>query len=179
MPAEGQRCLEDRGIHIPEFYTTHSWAVPRSVERQAWSSPSAKSVWHFAFFFPSFVSFFIYDCCRNATLSHSVAKKKKHQFNAWNTLSPELLELVGSRRTCFAQIFFTSPRSFWIFDVTRNKENNNSGLECMARNASYFATNWPTSQSNECREKKLKNGAGQNTAFFTWEPRSPSWRTIM
>ena len=34
-----------------------------------------------------------------------------------------------SRRTSFwPKFFFTLLRSFWSFDVTRNKENNNSGL---------------------------------------------------
>ena len=59
--------------------------------------------------------------------------KEKHQFNAWNTLSPELLELVGSRRSFFfwpkLLFFFTSPRSFWSFDVTRNKEKITVALE--------------------------------------------------
>ena len=69
MPAERRR-----NIHIPEFYTAHSWAVPRSVEAQA-RSPSAKLVWHFASFSLIFSFFFFYVCCRDATLSHSDAKK--------------------------------------------------------------------------------------------------------
>ena len=153
----------------------------------------------FHFFFLLFFSFFIYVCCRYATLSHSVAKKK-HPFNAWNTLSPELLELVGSRRTfffvfwpilffyiCLLQkcnnipqcckekhpfnawntlspellelvgacfffgpnyFFFTYPRSFWSFDVTRNKENNNSGLNTNSKFGSV-------KQNHDCKYNKV------------------------
>ena len=44
-------------------------------------------------------------------------------------------------------------------------------IHFMARKASHFAENWPTSRSNEYRQKKTKkiiNGAGQHTSFFTW-----------
>ena len=48
--------------------------------------------------------------------------KEKHPFNAWNTLSPELLELVGSRMT-----FFFGPNNFFspsrvAFDVLMWRE---------------------------------------------------------
>ena len=86
----------------------------------------------FHFFFPLFFFSFFNMCLLQKCNIIPQRCKEKHPFNAWNTLSPELLELVGSRRTFFfflAQIifFFTQPRSFWSFDVTRNKENNNSG----------------------------------------------------
>ena len=80
----------------------------------------------FLFFF-----FFIYLCLLQKCNIIPQCCKEKHPFNAWNTLSPELLELVGSRITFFFgpnYFFFTKRRSFWSFDVTRNKENNNSGL---------------------------------------------------
>ena len=69
-------------------------------------------------FFESESSFGAYVCHRrpggSMATSHLVPqklqKKKKHPFNAWNTLSPELLELVGSRRT----FFFFWPKLFFF-----------------------------------------------------------------
>ena len=53
----------------------------------------------------------------------------------------------------------------------------------MARNASHFAANWPTSRSNEFRQKNPKKEMAQaNTRLSSLEleePRSPSSRTIM
>ena len=53
----------------------------------------------------------------------------------------------------------------------------------MARNASHFAANWPTSRSNEFRQKKSKKKMAQaNTRLSSLEleePRSPSSRTII
>ena len=109
---------------------THEQYHDRSVETQAWLSPSAKSVWHFTSFSLFFFSFFIYVCCRNATLSHSGAKKNIHSMPGTHCLQ-NCLSLWGAGEPFFlAQVnfFFTQPRSFWSFDVTRNKENNNSGL---------------------------------------------------
>ena len=130
MPAERRKRLEDRGIHIPEFYTAHSWAVPRSIRRDTSMVVLQPSRSGISLLFPSFF-FYIYICLLQKCNIIPQCCKEKHPFNAWNTLSPELLELVGSRRTFFFSpnyFFFTQPRSFWSFDVTRNKENNNSGL---------------------------------------------------
>ena len=101
---------------------------------QAWLSPAAKSVWHFTSFplFFYFIYFFLYICVLQKCNIIRIPRccKEKLPFNAWNTLSPEPLGFVGSRRTFFlAKIFFSPSRvSFWSFDVMRNKENNNGGL---------------------------------------------------
>ena len=88
---------------------THEQYHDRFVETQAWLSPSAKSVWHFTF--SLFFFFLFYICLLQKCNIIPQCCKEKHPFNAWNTLSPELLELVGSRKTFFfgPNYFFFSP----------------------------------------------------------------------
>ena len=114
----------DNNYSCSRVYTAHSWAVPRSVKTQAWLSPSAKSVWHFTSPPPPLFSLCLpqhypavlqrkisYQC-----LEHSVSR------TAWDCWEPENFFF-------FAQIVvFTRLSSFWSVDVTRNEENNNSGL---------------------------------------------------
>ena len=60
----------------------------------------------FRFFFPLF-----YVYCTKCNIIPQCCKEKR-QFNAWNTLSPELPELVGSQRTFF--FFFFWPKLFFF-----------------------------------------------------------------
>ena len=111
MPAERHKRLEDRGIHIPEFYTAHSWAVPRSIRRDTSMVVSLSQIGlAFHFFFPLFFSFFYISLLQKCNIIPQCCKEK-YPFNAWNTLSPDLLELVGSRKTFFfgPNYFFFSP----------------------------------------------------------------------
>ena len=73
-------------------------------------------------------------------------------------------------------------RSFWTRQQDAFFDVRVTNPKAMARNASHFAANWPTSRSNEFRQKnQKKNGAGQDTlsSLELEEPRSPSSRTIV
>ena len=60
--------------------------------------------------FPSFFFLiFIYICLLQKCNIIPQCCKEKHPCNAWNTLSPELLQLVGRRRT-----FFFGPNYFFV-----------------------------------------------------------------
>ena len=85
--------------------------------------PSRSGIASDHFFFPLFFLIFFYICFLQKCNIIPQCCKEKHSFNAWNTLSPELLELVGSWRTFFflAQIIFFSP-SRVAFGVLMGRE---------------------------------------------------------
>ena len=102
--------------------------------------------------FPSFFFFFfIYVCCRNATLSHSVAKKNRWSIQCLEHTVSRTARACGGPDNLFFfgpnYFFFTKPRSFWSFDRTRNKENNNSGLISVSKHTFPWSPELRTNQN--------------------------------
>ena len=126
--------FEDGGIHNPEFYTAHSWAVdqPRSVETQAWLSPSAKSVWHFAFFPSDFLFSFFFSMFA-AEMQHFPAMLQRKEINSMpgTHCLQNCLSLRGAGEPFFlAQIIVFSPSrvAFGGLMLRETKKNYNCGL---------------------------------------------------
>ena len=95
MPAERRRCFG-------------GYSYPRQLTHEQYHDPSRHKLvvsfsqvdLAFRFFYSLFFMFaqkcnIIPQCC-----------KDKHQFNEWNKLSPELLELMGIRTLFMAQFIF-------------------------------------------------------------------------
>ena len=111
-------CLLNEGSvwRIEEFIfqsftqLTHEQYHNRSVQTQLSMVVSFSQVGQAFHFFSLFFSFFKYVCCRNATLSHSVAKKNIHSMPGTHCLQNCLI-LWGAGEPFFflAQIFFFSP----------------------------------------------------------------------